>query len=150
MYKHILISTDGSEVAQKGVDHGLSLAKSLGAKVTLITVTERFPLAAGAAAGAGWMPMPSDIEAYEEGQKQHAEKVLADAKAAADKLGVSVDVLHVANALPAEAIVETVSSKGCSLIVMASHGRRGLGRLLLGSQTSEVLAHSPVPVLVVR
>lgn len=59
-------------------------------------------------------------------------------------------MLHVPDAHPAEAIVDAAKSEGCSLIVMASHGRRGLGRLLLGSQTAEVLAHSPVPVLVVR
>ncbi|WP_353813118.1 universal stress protein [Mesorhizobium sp.] len=68
----------------------------------------------------------------------------------AARIGVSADVLHVPDARPAEAIVEAAKAQEGSLIVMASHGRRGLGRLLLGSQTSEVLAHSPVPVLVVR
>ena len=149
MYKHILISTDGSEVAQKGVDHGLSLAKSLGAKVTIVTVTEPFPYHASAA-GAGWVPIPADISGYEEGQKQAAEKLLANVRESASRAGVSAAVLHVPDAQPAEAIVEAAKIEGCSLIVMASHGRRGLGRLLLGSQTSEVLAHSPVPVLVVR
>lgn len=149
MYKHILISTDGSDVAQKGVDHGLSLAKSLGAKVTIITVTEPFPYTASAA-GIGWAPGPNDVSLYEEGQQEFAEKLLAKAKQAADKLGVSASILHVPDARPAEAIVEAAKSEGCSLIVMASHGRRGLGRLLLGSQTSEVLTYSPVPVLVVR
>jgi nucleotide-binding universal stress UspA family protein len=149
MYKHILISTDGSEVAQKGVDHGLSLAKSLGAKVTLVTVTEPFPFSA-TAAGAGWVPGPGDISSYEEGQKEFADRTLTAAKAAAQALGVEVATVHVADGRPAEAILDTAKSEGCSLIVMSSHGRRGLGRLLLGSQTSEVLAHSVVPVLVVR
>ena len=149
MYKHMLISTDGSDVAQKGVDHGLSLAKSLDAKVTLITVTEPFPFHASAA-GAGWVSLPEDISGYEEGQKKAADKLLATVREAAAKIGVTADVLHVPDARPAEAIVETAKAEGCSLIVMASHGRRGLGRLLLGSQTAEVLAHSPVPVLVVR
>lgn len=149
MYKHILISTDGSDVAQRGVDHGLSLAKSLDAKVTVITVTEPFPFHASAA-GAGWVPLPEDISGYEEGQKKAADKLLATVREAAAKIGVSADVLHVPDARPAEAIVEAAKAEGCSVIVMASHGRRGLGRLLLGSQTSEVLAHSPVPVLVVR
>ena len=76
MYKHILISTDGSDVAQRGVDHGLSLAKSLDAKVTVITVTEPFPFHASAA-GAGWVPLPEDISGYEEGQKEAADKLLA-------------------------------------------------------------------------
>ncbi|MEO9341031.1 universal stress protein [Mesorhizobium sp. SB112] len=149
MYTHILISTDGSDVAQRGVDHGLSLAKSLMAKVTVITVSEPFPFHASAA-GAGWVPLPEDIPGYDEGQKKAADRLLATVREAAAKIGVSVDVLHVPDARPAEAIVETAKTEGCSLIVMASHGRRGLGRLLLGSQTAEVLAHSPVPVLVVR
>ena len=150
MYKHILISTDGSDVAQKGVDHGLSLAKAIGAKVTIVTVTERFPFYPGSMTGAGWIPGPNEMADYEAGQKKWASEVLAGAKAAADKFGVEAETLHVPDALPAEAIIETAKSRGCSLIVMSSHGRRGLGRLLLGSQTSEVLAHSPVPVLVVR
>jgi nucleotide-binding universal stress UspA family protein len=149
MYKHILISTDGFDVAQRGVDHGLSLAKSLDAKVTVITVTEPFPFHASAA-GAGWVPLPEEITGYEEGQENAAKKPLATVKESAAKLGVNAEVLHVPDARPAEAIVEAAKTGGCSLIVMASHGQRGLGRLLLGSLTSEVLAHSPVPALVVR
>ena len=146
MYKHILISTDGSDVAQKGVDHGLGLAKALGARVTLITVTESFPIYASA--GAGWVS--TEMANYDEIQKEHAERILANAKQAADGLGVVAETLYVANASPAEAIVETAKSRGCDVIAMASHGRRGIGRLLLGSQTSEVVSHAPVPVLVVR
>jgi nucleotide-binding universal stress UspA family protein len=149
MYNHILISTDGSDLAQKGVDHGLSLAKNIGAKVTFVTVTEPFPFDASAA-GAGWMPGPDDMSLYEEGQKEFADKLLARAQQAAVHMGVEAAVLHVPDARPAEAIVEAANSEGCSLIVMASHGRRGLGRLILGSQTSEVLTYSKVPVLVVR
>lgn len=150
MYERILISTDGSEVAQRGVDHGLALAKSVGAKATIVTVTEPFPIYAGAAAGAGWAPGPMEIPEYDARQKQAAEKTLADAKAAADRLGVDAETVHIPERHPAEAIVETATSRHCSVIVMASHGRRGLRRLILGSQTYEVLANSPVPVLVVR
>jgi nucleotide-binding universal stress UspA family protein len=146
MYKHILVSTDGSEVAQKGVDHGLSLAKSVGAKVTIVTVTERFPLYTGSE----WIPGPTEMAAFEAGQKEAAAKVLAGVKAAADRLGVDVETVHVPESQPAEAIIATANERHCNLIVMASHGRRGLRRLLLGSQTSEVLVSSPVPVLVVR
>ncbi len=149
MYNHILISTDGSDVAQKGVDHGLSLAKMLGSKVTIITVTEPFPYNMSAA-GVGWIPGANEIALYQEGQAEFAGKILARVKEAATKLGVDAETLHVPDARPAEAILDAAASAGCSLIVMASHGRRGLGRLLLGSQTSEVLAHSPIPVLVVR
>jgi len=146
MYKHILISTDGSDVAQKGVDQGLALAKALGARVTLITVTESFPIYASA--GAGWVS--TEMANYDDIQKEHAEKILATAKQAADGLGVTAETLYVPNASPAEAIVEAAKSRGCDMIAMASHGRRGIGRLLLGSQTSEVVSHAPVPVLVVR
>ena len=146
MYEHILISTDGSEVAQKGVDHGLSLAKSLGAKVTIVMATERFPLYTSP----DWVPGPNEMAEYEAGQKEVATKVLAKVKAAADRLGVNAETVHVPEAQPAEAIVATADKRHCTLIVMASHGRRGLRRLLLGSQTSEVLVSSPVPVLVVK
>lgn len=146
MYKHILIATDGSEVARKGVDHGLSLAKSLGAKATIVMVTERWPVYAGPE----WMPGPTEMAEYEARQKEAATTVLSDVKAAADRLGIAAETVHVPEALPAEAIVATATERDCDLIVMASHGRRGLRRLLLGSQTSEVLVSSPVPVLVVR
>jgi nucleotide-binding universal stress UspA family protein len=149
MYKHILIPTDGSDAAQKGVDHGLSLAKTVGAKVTIISVTEPFPYHAGAG-GSVWAPLPVDISGYEAGQKRFAEALLAQAGEAAAKLGLGASLSHVTNAQPAEAIVEAAKAGGCDLIVMASHGRRGLDRLLLGSQTSKVLAYSATPVLVVR
>ncbi len=150
MYKHILISTDGSEVAQKGLDHGLSLAKDIGAKVSVITVTESFPVyaSAGAGVGAGWVPI--EMADYDKVQDEFANRVFAGAKQAAEQHGVAVETIHVRNAQPAEAILETAKAQGCDLIVMASHGRRGLGRLLLGSQTSEVVTRSPLPVLVVR
>jgi nucleotide-binding universal stress UspA family protein len=146
MYKHILISTDGSEVAQKGVDQGLSLARSVGAKVTIVTVTEPFPVYPGP----DWIPGPNEIADYEARQKEWATKVLDDAKAEADRLGVATETVHVPQARPAETIVATADQRHCDLIVMASHGRRGLRRLLLGSQTSEVLVSSAVPVLVVK
>lgn len=147
MYKHILISTDGSEVAQKGVDHGLSLAKNLGARVTIITVTERLSGYIGIGA---WIPAPVEMAGYEASQKEMVDKILTAAKALADKMGVEAETLHIPDAVPADAIIEIAQAKHCSLIAMASHGRRGMGRLLLGSQTAEVLARSPVPVLVVR
>ncbi len=150
MYKHILLPTDGSEVAQMGIEQGLSLAQGLGAKATIITVTEQLHIYAGPAGGVGWIPAPDEMVEYETGRKKAADKVLAEAKAAADRLGVEAETVHVPDALPAEAIVATARERGCDLIAMSSHGRRGFDRLLLGSQTSEVLAHSPIPVLVIR
>ncbi|MEP9398694.1 universal stress protein [Mesorhizobium sp. KR2-14] len=149
MYKHILIATDGSELAQKGVDHGLSLAKSLGGKVTIMTVTEPFPIY-GMAGSFAWVGSPADIESYNASSKEFAEKVLGAAKEAADRMGVPAETIHADDSTPAEAILAMAEAKDCSLIVMASHGRRGLGRMLLGSQTLEVLTHSKVPVLVVK
>lgn len=149
MYSHILISTDGSQFAQAGVDHGLSLAKALGSKVTIITATEPFPTP-GAAGGAGWIATPDDFESYQASRKKFAEGILAPLKAAAEKMGIKVDTVHVPDSWAATAIAETAQQAGCDLIVMASHGRRGVRRLLLGSQTAEVLTHSKVPILVVR
>lgn len=146
MYRHILVSTDGSDVARKGVDQGLALAKALGAKVTILAVTERLPAYAGLDPGLGAVAY-ADFGA---GQREAAEKVLAEVKATAAGLGVTAETILLEKALPAEAIIEVAKSQGCDLITMASHGRRGLGRLVLGSVTAEVLAHSPTPVLVVR
>lgn len=145
MYQHILISIDGSEVAQKGVDHGLALAKSLGAKVTIITVTERMPTYPG-------IEGMSDAAYanYSAGQTEAAGETLAAAKEAASRVGVSAETVLFESAPPAEAIIETAKAHNCDLIAMASHGRRGLRRLVLGSVTSEVLGHSPIPVLVIR
>ena len=146
MYKHILIATDGSEIAQKGVDHGLSLAKNLDAKVMVVTVTEPFPIYAGE----GWALGPGDFERYDADQIKFAQELLAPIKASADRLGVTCETRHVPNRRPAEAILDTAAEEDCSLIVMASHGRRGLERLFLGSQTQELVSRSSLPVLVVR
>src|SRR5262245_29979078 len=119
MYNNILISTDGSEVAQKGVDHGLSLAKSLGARATIIMVTERFPMYAHAGFDGRltWVPGPDEMAQYETGQKKIAQQVLAAAEAAAKKLGVPADTVHIPEAYPAEAIVELAKARDCNLIV---------------------------------
>lgn len=146
MYTHILIPTDGSELAQKGVDHALSLAKALGSKVTVITASEPYPRVYGD----GWTPGPEDYKRFEEETARAAAGLLAKVKAAADRMGVSAATEYVPNANAASAITDAAERLGCNLVVMSSHGRRGIVRMLLGSQTSEVLAHSTVPVLVVR
>lgn len=149
MYNHILISTDGSETAQKGVDHGLALAKALGVNVTIMTVTERFPVySSGVGYDLAWSE--AALTEYAEGQKSAAEGILASAKDSAERLGVTTEILHVPDAEVAEAIIAVAKERNCGLIVMASHGRRGLGRLMLGSKAFEVLTHSVIPVLVVR
>ncbi|WP_425905560.1 universal stress protein [Nitrobacter sp. TKz-YC02] len=148
MYDHILISTDGSELAQKGVDHGLSLADETGSKVTIITVTGQSPVPSISASGWGMAGM--DPDRLEDANTRHAKDILSAAKAAAEEMGLMVETLHIPSASPAAAIVDAAKTHGCDLIVMASHGYRGIKRALLGSQTAEVIATAHIPVLVVH
>ena len=150
MYTNILLSTDGSDVARKGVKHGIALAKALNAKVTVITVTEPVPVYYGSGHVPRWMPSQEDLDSWEGARKELAGKVLDEARAMAEQTGMSAELLHATDAHPATAIIETAKSRGCDLIVMGSHGHRGLRKLFLGSQTSEVLADGSVPVLVVH
>ena len=149
MYANILLSADGSDVARKGVKHGIALAKALNAKAIVITVTEPLEVDYGGGHAGGWIPSQEEFDRFEVACKESAGKVLDEARAMAEQIGISAELLHVPNAYPATAIIETAKSRGCDLIVMASHGRRGLRKLLLGSQTSKVLADGSVPVLVV-
>jgi nucleotide-binding universal stress UspA family protein len=123
----------------------VSLAKSLGARVTAVTVTEPW-----IAVVPGEIAITFPIEDYEKGVAAHAAKVLAGVEATAKLAGIICECLHVKDQFPAEGILETANERGCDLIVMASHGRRGLTRLLLGSQANRVVTHSAVPVLICR
>jgi nucleotide-binding universal stress UspA family protein len=149
MYANILLSTDGSDVAKRGVKQEIALAKALNAKVTVITATEPLPVDYGTGHASGWNPSQEEVDRFDAACKERAGKVLDEARAMGEQIGISVELVHVPNAYAAAAIIETAKSRGCDLIVMASHGRRGLRKLLLGSQTSEVLADGSVPVLVV-
>jgi len=144
MFKHILIATDGSEVATKAVSAGLKLAKKLAARVIVMTASE--PLRATVSAETIAANFPA---AYEKATKEEAAKVLAEVRREALTIGVECETLHVINS-PAEAIIETAKDNACDLIVMGSHGRRGIARLLLGSQATKVVTLSSVPVLVCR
>jgi nucleotide-binding universal stress UspA family protein len=145
MVKHILIATDGSDLAQTAVDRGLELAKALGTKVTAVTVTP--PWAAVAPAEVA-VTLP--VEEYMRAAKENATAVLAAVASSAKRAGVECAIRHEADRFPAEGILSAAEATGSDLIVMSSHGRRGLERLLLGSQAQEVLTHSTVPVLIVR
>jgi len=145
MFQHILVSTDGSEVALKGVEQGLALAKAFGARATIITVSETILPYAGAGEVSAAV-----YQDYALVQKQAADRALASASEAAERIGVAAETVWRENISPADGIVETATERGCDLIAMASHGRRGLRRLILGSVASEVLARSPVPVFVSR
>lgn len=148
MYKHMLIATDGSKIAQAAVGHGLELAKALGAKVILLTVTEGWSVLE--AAHKAEMGVRNPIGDFRKLADQHAADALAAAQSVAKTIGVACESEHVRESHPAEAIVAAAKRHDCNLIVMGSHGRRGLGQMLLGSQTARVLAQTSVPVLVYR
>ena len=142
MYKHILIATDGSELAGKAVTAGLTLAKRLEAKVTALTAIEPWHLTASSDAAAAFVE-------YRKAAEQDAVRILGQVSAIAREHGVRCETVTVTKAA-AEAIIETANGRQCDLIVMSSHGRRGLARVLLGSQAMRVLTLSSVPVLVCR
>ena len=145
MFKHILIATDGSELSGKAVKYGIELARTLNAKVTAITATVPWQaLAAGEAA------IVIDPEDYETRTGGAAEARLKPVSEAAKAAGVSCTTVHVRNTQPWQAIIDAARSHGCDLIVLASHGRRGVIGFLIGSETQKVLTHSSVPVLVYR
>lgn len=148
MYRRILIATDGSELASKAVAHGIALAKNLNVPVTVVTVTEAWSSSdlVGAAAHGKQNP----ITQYEEMAAAAANNILGKASEIATSQGVLCDVVHMQDRHPAEGIIAAAEQNGCDLVVMASHGRRGIGRLLLGSHAYEVLTHSKVPALIVR
>lgn len=127
MYRHILIPTDGSELAWRGVVHGLALAKSVGAKVSAINVMEPIFAVTGDFAS-----------------------VLDRVANAAREAGVSCETIQLEKVLPHQAIIKAAEDRGCNLIVMSSHGLSGFSELLVGSVTNKVLACAKTPVLVCR
>ena len=148
MYKHILIATDGSELAAKGVTAGLGLAAKVGAAVTMLSVVE--PLSNDAALVARSEGVRDPAGSYDRQIVEKMRERFSTIEQEAERFGIKVDMLHEIDQSPAEAIVRVAKLRGCDLIVMASHGRRGLRRMMLGSQTSEVVASTDVPVLVIR
>ena len=148
MFHHVLVATDGSALANKGLGYGASIAKRDQAKLTVVTVTPQWSaldIAHDVRQG-----QPDPIAQYEQLAAAGANRLLADAVVRCKNEGVACTTVHVKDQHPAEGIVATARDLGCDLIVMASHGRRGIARMTLGSQTNDVLAHSSVPVLVVR
>ena len=146
MYRHILIPTDGSELAEHAVTNGLSLAKSVSAKVSIIVVETPFDVFSVPESKV--QQMPEACAKHAEQIKKHATSVLNRAAEAAKRSGVSCDTIQVEHEQPYQAIIAAAKDKGCDLIVMASHGRSGLSAVLLGSVTNKVLTHTKTPVLV--
>lgn len=145
MFKHVLIPIDGSVYSMKAVESGVALAKAIGAKITVLTVIEPSGIL-----GTDSRRVAATRRAYEQEVKKNAERELKDAERTAKKQGVACTAILQENDQPYQAIIETATRKRCDLIAMASHGRRGVAALVLGSETSKVLTHSRVPVLVYR
>jgi len=145
MFKNILIATDGSELAGKAVHHGIVLAKELGARITAVTVTLPFHI---------FTLDPQVVEEtatkYKKRIQERGAKTLGTVASAAKAAGVTCDIVVVEHEHPYQAIIDTAKAKGCDLITMASHGRRGVSAIVLGSETVKVLTHSKIPVLVHR
>jgi nucleotide-binding universal stress UspA family protein len=148
MYRHILIATDGSERSQKAVAHGAALAAALNAKVTVLTVSA--PLHSMETDPTPVTHIPGSESFVREYLHGQANDFLAAAENIAAEQGVACDVLQVEHEHPYHAILETAQLNHCDLIVMASHGRRGISALILGSETMKVLTHGTIPVLVHR
>ena len=146
-YRHILVPTDGSEISERAVEQAVSLAAALGARLRVLHVQVSFPISL---VGVGELVEPSTVDALMAATQQRAETILGEAMARAAAAGVEAEQSLLVNPKHHQAILEEARTHGCDLIVMASHGRRGLEGLLIGSETQRVLTQSSCPVLVVR
>lgn len=149
MFKHILLPTDGSKLSDKAVRAAIRLAGELGAKITAVHVAGEYRMALPSE-GYVMREIPALKKRFEEEAAARAKKMLGAVKAAADRGGVDCDTVVVSGEIPYEMIIKQAGKSRCDVIMMASHGRRGLQALLLGSETQRVLTHSKIPVLVVR
>jgi nucleotide-binding universal stress UspA family protein len=145
MYHHILIAIDGSEASTRAAEHGLNLARAVGAKVSLLTVTEPFHVFSFEA-----RQLEDTRPQYQEHMAALAEQILAAPVREAETAGIAFEKIRREGDAPHEIILEVAEAKRCDLIVMGSHGRRGISAVMLGSVTMKVLAHARRPVLVVR
>ena len=148
MYKNILVATDGSKLSDKAIKTAISLADSLGAKLVGFYAMPEYP-AQVYAEGAAFISVVTPRQFLVE-QKELAGQILGTLERAAKKMGITIETITAQKRSAYEAIIATAKKKKCDLIIMASHGRRGLSGLILGSETQKVLTHSTIPVLVVR
>ena len=146
-YHHLLVPSDGTPLSLRALDQALALAKSLGSQVTLLHVQPALPVPM---VGMGDMLDPATLESLSQTAEKESARILQEGQAAGVAAGVDIRTEVVKQDLPYRAIVEAAKRHGCDLIVMASHGRKGLSGLLIGSETQRVLLHAPIPVLVVR
>ena len=147
MFKHILVPTDGSQLSTDTVKRAVSFARDAGARITFFFAKPDYPVAFY---GEGALIDPTTPEKFAEMADKQAADVLAACEKLAADAGVASSSIGVTSDIPYEAIIDAAESAACDLIFMASHGRRGITGLLLGSETQKVLTHSKVPVLVYR
>lgn len=147
MFKNILVPTDGSKLSMKAVDKAIELAKSTGGTLTVLNVIAPYSMMP---ASDGYVIEPISGVEWDKVMKQNADAILAVVKRRAGAKKFSAELMTVRNNLPYDGIISVAKKRKCDLIVMASHGRRGLTALLLGSETTKVLTHSTIPVLVCR
>ncbi|HKX37671.1 MAG TPA: universal stress protein [Burkholderiales bacterium] len=147
MYKHILIPTDGSEVAEKAVAQGIEFARESKARVTLFTAVPEYEPPSEAQVFARRVVSIAD---HARESEEKARKILEHGTGLARAAGLEFDTDYEQSNQPWQAIVNAAKRHGCDAIFMASHGRKGLSRLVHGSQTVDVLTHSDIPTLVVR
>jgi nucleotide-binding universal stress UspA family protein len=148
MYKHIMLALDGSDLSLKALKEGIALAKSMRARLTAITVVPHFHLSIRSGRTSNLVRRLE--KEHEQESKKHAEELHADIKGRAKAEGVQCDSLIVVGDSPYEEIISHAKKGNCDLLVMASHGRKGWDAVILGSETTKVLTHSKIPVLVVR
>jgi len=147
MYKKILVPTDGSALSKKAIRSAIELASSVGAELVALHVVPRYPTSYFEG---GIAVSPSEVARVEKQWAEHGQALADEVGKAADKAGVKARAVTVRSDLVAEAILAAARKNKCDLVVMASHGRKGLKRLLLGSETQHVLTHGTIPVLVLR
>ena len=147
MYQRILVATDGSELSAKAVTHAIGLAALCGAELVALKVVPRYPQ--GYFEG-GIVMQPEDVKRVESVWQDEAQASVEAVKKQAEAKGVKAKAATIKSDLIADAIIAAVGKHGCDLIVMASHGRKGIKRLLLGSETQHVLTGATVPVLVLK
>ena len=147
MYKNILVATDGTRLSGKAITQAIALAKALGATLTAFYASPDYPLPVYAE---GAIVEPMSRREYAAICKDEADRILGAVAAKAKSARVAFSAVHVVNSTPWRAILAAARRHRCDAIVMASHGRRGVSALLLGSETQKVLTHSKIPVVVVR
>lgn len=145
MFRHLLVPTDGSPLSDKAVQGAINFAREVGARITTLSVAEPFPYSA--LSESAFLP---DQLRYEKQMQEHARQFVDSAAALASEAGVPCDTRVALSFSPYEEIIRNAEELGCDVIFMASHGRKGINRLFVGSETQKVLAHTTLPVMVFR